>query len=152
MAYEVDFIGVGKESKSGDAIALRWDNLDGARTDQRVVLIDGGFKESGQEVVDHVKTHYRTDAVDLVVSTHPDQDHVNGLHVVLDELRVRQLWIHKPWEHNQGLTEQFVDDRVTDRSLGNRLQESLDSACELVEKSRSTWDINGGTLRGSFAV
>ena len=137
MGYEIDFIGVGQESKSGDAIALRWGNLGGARTDQRVVLIDGGFKESGQQVVDHVKTHYRTDTVDLVVSTHPDQDHVNGLHVVLEQLHVRQLWIHKPWEHNRGLAEQFVDGRVTDKSLGNRLQESLDSAYELVEKAEA---------------
>lgn len=137
MGYEIDFIGVGQASKSGDAIALRWGNLEGVRTDQRVVLIDGGFKESGQKVVDHVKTHYQTDAVDLVVSTHPDQDHVNGLHVVLEQLRVRQLWIHKPWEHNRGLAEQFIDGRVTDRSLGIRLQESLDSACELVEKAEA---------------
>jgi len=137
MDYEMDFIGVGQESKSGDAIALRWGNLAGDRTDQRVVLIDGGFKESGQHIVDHVKTHYRTDAVDLVVSTHPDQDHVNGLHVVLEQLHVGQLWIHKPWEHNHGLAEQFVDGRVTDRSLGIRLQESLDSAYELVEKAEA---------------
>ena len=54
MDYEMDFIGVGQESKSGDAIALRWGNLAGDRTDQRVVLIDGGFKESGQHVVDEV--------------------------------------------------------------------------------------------------
>ena len=135
MGYEVDFIGVGQESKSGDAIALRWGNLDGERSEQRVVVIDGGFKESGQGVVDHVEEHFGTDCVDLVVSTHPDQDHVNGLHVVLEQLGVGQLWIHKPWEHNRGLAEQFVDRRVTDRSLGGRLQESLYAASGLVEKA-----------------
>ena len=51
MGYEVDFIGVG-EQKSGDAIALRWGNLAGDRSEQRVVIIDGGFKESGTSVVD----------------------------------------------------------------------------------------------------
>ncbi len=137
MGYEVDVIGVGKESKSGDAIALRWGNLHGDRNDQKIVLIDGGFKETGQEVVDHIKNHYGTTSVDAVVSTHPDQDHVNGLHVVLDELTVKELWIHKPWEHNQGLAEKFLDGRVTDESIGRRLKESLDVAADLVAKAES---------------
>ena len=55
MGYEVDIIGVGKESKSGDAIAIRWGNLSGPRNEQKVVIIDGGFRESGQDVVDHIK-------------------------------------------------------------------------------------------------
>lgn len=34
MGYEIDVIGVGKESKSGDAIALRWGNLHGGINEQ----------------------------------------------------------------------------------------------------------------------
>ena len=137
MGYEVDIIGVGKESKSGDAIALRWGNLHGDRNEQKIVLIDGGFQESGQDVVDHIKDHYGTTLVDAVVSTHPDQDHVNGLHVVLDELTIKELWIHKPWEHNQGLAEKFLDGRITDESIGRRLKESLDTAADLITKAES---------------
>lgn len=137
MGYEVDVIGVGKESKSGDAIAVRWGNLHGRRDEQKVVLIDGGFQETGQDVVDHIKDYYGTTLLDAVVSTHPDQDHVNGLHVVLDELTVEQLWIHKPWEHNQGLAEKFLDGRITDESIGRRLKESLHSAADLVAKAES---------------
>ena len=70
-------------------------------SEQKVVLIDGGFQETGDDVVTHIKSYYGTTLIDAVVSTHPDQDHVNGLHVVLDELIVEELWIHKPWEHNQ---------------------------------------------------
>ncbi len=135
MGYEVDVIGVGKESKSGDAIALRWGNLHGGRSEQKVVLIDGGFQETGEDVVNHIKDYYKTTSLDAVVSTHPDQDHVNGLHVVLDELAVKQLWIHKPWVHNQGLAEKFLDGRVTDESISRRLKESLDSASDLVAKA-----------------
>ena len=135
MGYEVDVLGVGKESKSGDAIALRWGNLRGNRNQQRVVLIDGGFQETGEDVVTHIKRYYETTTIDAVVSTHPDQDHVNGLHVILDELTVKELWIHKPWEHNQGLAEKFLDGRITDRSIGRRLKDSLDSAAGLVAKA-----------------
>lgn len=99
------------------------------------MIIDGGFHESGQDVVNHVREHYRTNVVDAVISTHPDQDHVNGLHVVLDELSVRELWIHKPWEHTQGLAEKFADGRVTDSSLGQRLRESHATASDLVCKA-----------------
>ena len=137
MGYEVDVLGVGKESKCGDAIALRWGNLQGSRSEQKVVLIDGGFQKTGDDVVTHIKSYYGTTTIDAVVSTHPDQDHVNGLHVVLDELTVKELWIHKPWEHNQGLAENFLDGRVTDESIGRRLKESLDSAANLVAKAES---------------
>ena len=137
VGYEVDVLGVGKESKSGDAIAVRWGNLHGSRNEQKVVIIDGGFQESGQDVVDHIQRFYGTKSVDAVVSTHPDQDHVNGLHLVLDQLSVRELWIHKPWEHNQGLAEKFLDGRITDESIGRRLRESLDIAADLVAKAQS---------------
>ena len=137
MGYEIDVLGVGKESKSGDAIALRWGNLRGNRNEQRVVLIDGGFRETGEDVVNHIKRYYGTTSIDAVVSTHPDQDHVNGLHIILDELDVKELWIHRPWEHNRGLAEKFLDGRVTDESIGRRLKESLDSAADLVAKAES---------------
>jgi hypothetical protein len=35
MGYEIDFLGVGEESKSGDAIAIRFGNLHGARRSKR---------------------------------------------------------------------------------------------------------------------
>ena len=137
MGYEVDMIGVGQESKSGDAIAVRWGNLSGTRDEQKVVIIDGGFRDSGQDVVNHIESLYKTDIIDAVISTHPDQDHINGLDVILDELTVGQLWIHKPWEHNRGLANKFVDGRVTDSSLGERLRASLDAASDLVAKAQS---------------
>lgn len=136
MGYEVDIIGIGQESKSGDAIALRWGNLYGPRDQQRVVIIDGGFRDSGQIVVDHIQEYYGTDSVDAVISTHPDQDHINGLEIVLDKLSVQGLWIHKPWEHNNNLASKFTDGRVTDNSIGERLRKNLESASDLVEKAR----------------
>ena len=135
MGYEVDVIGVGKESKSGDAIAIRWGNLSGPRNEQKVVIIDGGFRESGQDVVDHIKKYYDTASVDAVISTHPDQDHINGLDAVIDQLSVSELWIHKPWGHNQGLASKFADGRVTDNSLGERLRKNLEAASDLVTKA-----------------
>lgn len=102
MSYEVDVRAVGEKGKSGDAIAIRYgDFSDTART--RVVVIDGGFKDSGEGLVELVRDVYGTDRVDLVISTHPDQDHISGLSVVLEELEVGELWMHKPWDHSKSV-------------------------------------------------
>jgi beta-lactamase superfamily II metal-dependent hydrolase len=137
MGYEVDFLGVGDESKSGDAIAIRFGNLHGDRQEQTVVIIDGGFKDTGTALVDHITNHFGTEEVDIVINTHPDQDHINGLERVLNELDVKELWIHKPWEHNKGLAEKFKDGRVSDDSIGERLKQNLERAWSLVQLAES---------------
>lgn len=137
MGYEVDFLGVGKESKSGDAIAIRFGNLHGTRQEQTVVIIDGGFSDTGDELVKHVKNHFDTEVVDIVINTHPDMDHINGLETVLNELTVHELWIHQPWNHNAGLADKFQDGRVTDNSLGEKLKNNLDKAWSLVQQAQA---------------
>ncbi|MCB5226652.1 MBL fold metallo-hydrolase [Alishewanella sp. 16-MA] len=128
MGYEVDFLGVGSESKSGDAIAIRFGNLHGSRHEQTVVVIDGGYSDTGNELVDHIRNHFGTDIVDLVISSHPDQDHINGLEVILNELQVNELWLHQPWLHNHKLADEFADGRLTDSGLGERLKQNLERA------------------------
>lgn len=131
MGYEIDFIGVGQESQSGDAILIRFGNMHGFRHEQTIVLIDGGFKDDGQRIVEHIQSHYQTDSVDLVISTHPDQDHINGIEAVINTLDVKELWMHLPWEHNQGLADKFHDGRITDISISEKLKETLNKAHEL---------------------
>jgi len=136
MGYEVDILGVGEKSNSGDAIALRYGNLHGGREEQQIAIIDSGFKDDGQRMVDHIGEHYKTGKVDLVISTHPDQDHINGLRTVIEELEVSELWIHQPWDHNDGLADKFKDGRVTDNSLSERLKENLEAAYDLVQLAK----------------
>ena len=128
MGYDVDFMAVGDGSRSGDAIAVRWGNLHGARGDQVVAIIDGGFTATGETLVAHVEQHYGTDTVDVVVSTHPDDDHTNGLYAVLEKMRVGCLVMHQPWKHTDDIARLFKDGRVTDQSVGEHLRRSLDSA------------------------
>lgn len=131
MGYEVDFLPVGNGERSGDSIALRFGDLFGHRQKQRVVVIDGGFKESGEEIVKHIRTYYHTDHVDLVVSTHPDEDHTSGLEVVLNNLHVEMLWMHQPWKHTEDISKLFADGRVTDKSVREALRKSLEAARNL---------------------
>jgi beta-lactamase superfamily II metal-dependent hydrolase len=146
MGYEIDVLAVGEKSNSGDAIAVRYGNLSGQREEQTVVVIDGGYRADGERLVAHIRSHYGTEKVDLVISTHPDQDHINGLAVVLEELEVAELWIHKAWDHNQGLADKFKDGRITDNSISERLKETLEAAYSLVTLAES----KGITVREPF--
>lgn len=132
MGYEVDFLAVGEGEMSGDAIAVRFGDLDSRdRRDQVVLVIDGGRQDSGQSLVEHIRQHYETDYVDLVVNTHPDADHASGLSVVLEELEVGKLWMHRPWNHCRQIRDMFHDGRITDNSLDQGLRAALEDAHEL---------------------
>jgi beta-lactamase superfamily II metal-dependent hydrolase len=130
MGYEIDFLPVGDESKGGDAIALRYGNLYGTRSEQTVVVTDGGYTDDGEAVVEHIRQYYGTDTVDIVISTHSDQDHITGLEVVLEEMRVGQLLMHLPWQHSDMLTEarEFA---FKSRALSEKVEKSFQAASDL---------------------
>lgn len=131
MAYEIEYIPVGDGEKGGDAIALRFGNLTGPRNKQSIVVIDGGFKESGEHLVKHIRSFYGTDYIDLVVSSHPDADHASGLSVVLENLNVGQLAMHRPWEHATEIKGFFKNGKITASGLEDRLEKSLQHASDL---------------------
>lgn len=90
--YEVDFLPVGDGERSGDAIALHFTRAD--TNGSAVVVIDAGFKDDGEALVEHIQSYYGTDHVDLAILTHPDGDHIGGMGEVLRGLDVDELWIH----------------------------------------------------------
>lgn len=97
------------------------------------MVVDGGTKESGQKIVDHIKEHYGTTHVDYLVNTHPDTDHASGLEVVLEQLTVGEVWVHRPWEYAEEIRHWFKDGRITDESLASRLKDLLSHAYRLEE-------------------
>ena len=56
----------------------------------QTILIDGGRKSAGQEVVDYLASA-GIDTIDLMVATHPDADHIGGLIDVLETMDVKQV-------------------------------------------------------------
>ncbi len=128
MNYEIDFLPVGDESKGGDAICFRyWD----AVTPQFVGVVDGGTLAAGEALVEHIKKYYQTNTVDVVINTHPHQDHTAGLWAVLEQLNVKLLMMHKPWEHSSAIAHLFHDGRVTSNSISNHVKEALQTAHDL---------------------
>jgi len=103
----------------------------GSRAEQTVMIVDGGTAESGQALVSHVREKFFTNFVDIVISTHPDADHVSGLHAVLDQLQVGQLAIHRPWRRPGDLLPSFTNGRVTVGGIGRAISGAVSSAKEL---------------------
>ena len=150
--YEVDFLPVGNGNKSGDAVVLRY----GEQGNYKVMVVDGGTKESGQKLVDHIKTHYETTHVDYLVNTHPDADHASGLEVVLEQLTVGEVWVHRPCEYTEEIRHWFKDGRITDDSLASRLKYLLSHAYRLEEladeKGVPVYEPYAGAKIGDFYV
>ena len=99
-------------------------------------MIDGGFKASGEKLVEHIRDCYNTNRVDFVISTHPDQDHVNGLKVILEEMEVGTLLMHLPWDRSEGVRESkamsFKSQKIDDKFEAN-----FSAASDLEELARA---------------
>ena len=132
MEFEVDMLAMGEESRSGDAIALRFGKLNGRRDEQMIVVIDGGTKDSGERLVSHINQYYSAmNRVDFVFATHLDCDHVNGLKVVVDKMDVGALLMHQPWNHAADIKRDFRDRRFTVTALASKIERAIADASEL---------------------
>lgn len=133
MGYEIDFFPVG-EKKGGDAILLRYGDLNSnERKDWNLVVIDGGTKESGDLMVEHIHKYYNTEYVNSVICTHLHQDHCSGLTKILENFEVKNLFMHLPWEHSNDIKNKFANGKVTNKSVKEKLEKSLNSIKELEE-------------------
>ena len=119
--YEIDLLAVGSGERSGDAICVRY----GTPGNYRVMIYDGGTRESGENLVRHVREHYGTNYVDFVVCSHPDADHASGLTTVLENMTVGALWMHRPWMYSEAIRQYFKDGRIIDNSLTELLRGRL---------------------------
>lgn len=76
----VHFIDVGQ----GDSIFIE-------SPDGKTMLIDGGVKGAGEEIVAYLKEQ-GVQKLDAVVATHPDADHIGGLIAVLNSMPIGQFY------------------------------------------------------------
>jgi competence protein ComEC len=68
----------------GDATYIKTPNGDD-------ILIDAGNKGKGDEVVSYLKKQ-KVDDIEVMISTHPDADHVGGLDEVLAAYKVEAVY------------------------------------------------------------
>ncbi|MGY4797370.1 MBL fold metallo-hydrolase [Lysinibacillus fusiformis] len=77
---QVHFIDVGQ----GDSILIESPN-------GKTMLVDGGVKGAGQQIVSYLK-ELGINKLDIVVATHPDADHIGGIIPVLDTMPIEQFY------------------------------------------------------------
>lgn len=93
MKYEYEALKV----DDADIILLRHIIND----EQFVVCIDTGNIDDWIKIKKHVKHIYKTTYINLVILTHPDKDHKDGIYGLLndDEITIGRIWLTDPAEY-----------------------------------------------------
>lgn len=137
MGYEINFIGIAEETKDADAIALRWEKQGKTTT---IGIYDGGNQKYGEALGSFLDDYFLTPSkniIDFVVCSHSDMDHSSGLKHILENYKVKKLYMNRPWLYVDNLFP-FVDDgRITKESLEKRLRESYSYISDLEEIAES---------------
>lgn len=170
MDYELDFIGVeddakqdeNKKDKNADAIGIRIRKDDGS---YRIGVYDGGFKRYGEALENLIEQYYSPPyddttgrpIIDFVICSHSDQDHVSGLKVILENFKVRRLYMNRPWLYIDEVFDKINDGRITKNSLHDRLQGTYQNIADLEEiaegKSIPIYDaFQGRRIAGCLCV
>lgn len=128
--YCVRFFHVGNETKGGDAILIE---LFDERNNPFVILIDGGYKDTGEKICQHMIAEYNDPVIHLMVNTHPDIDHTSGLKTILenDKIEVKRIVMNRPWKDAGLKPEHFKDGRITQNSLAERLRDEFAMADDI---------------------
>jgi beta-lactamase superfamily II metal-dependent hydrolase len=153
MDWEIEFHPVGDASKAGDAITVRY----GTGGNYSVIVIDGGTDDSGNAIVEHIKTNYgpRTVISDAILS-HPDSDHASGLRPIIDAFPVQRLWLHGLWHHAAAMLPLFADTRWTAPGLAEAIRKEYPIIDVLIKTAQQRGIQLGepfqGTRIGPFVV
>ena len=124
--FEIDFLDV-ETASSGDAIAIRV----GQGGIQTISVVDGGYTDTGEKLVEHINEYYGAPAhIDHVVLTHPDGDHAAGLKTLLENFPVQRLWMNRPWLYADQLIANYPTYNSVD-ALKGRLKKKYPHVAEL---------------------
>ena len=153
FGYEIRFLSVGTGGKNGDAILMRWGHYDdsGASEDQVVMVVDAGYHDNGKEIVRIVTKEWMATKIDLMVNTHPHDDHITGMSDILDDksISVDKLILNLPWSRSDvrplivDETNYFIDG-ATDKY-------KIDDAANLCRK-KTPVDVRIGTMLSRAGV
>ncbi|QIL02692.1 hypothetical protein G7078_07785 [Sphingomonas sinipercae] len=150
MKCEIEFLAVGDASCAGDAIIVRY----GDERLWELMLVDGGHAATGEKIVGHLKTYFGADVtLEHVVLTHSDGDHASGLRKVLEEVHVRNVWLHIPWFSADPT---LFDSAWSAEGLQKAIQREYDIISEIVDLAHSQGSVLHypftGALIGPFFV
>lgn len=124
MPLEIDMLSVG----NADAIIVHTTY----GSDEHIVVIDAGNSGDGEKVVEHIRKYMPNHArVDLLISSHPHDDHIGGITTVLEELDVEHVLIHEPESYRKQIA--AMQNQVSSKQL-QKARKSLGTLTDVMEK------------------
>lgn len=139
---EIDFLPVERGNHSGDCIVMRYGNLYEGKDKQSVVVIDGGYSDTKDLLKEHLNKYYNCIQdgkyiIDIMILTHPDQDHIEGLVKIVedDDFIIKHILTMIPWKVMS--PEWFKDGRITEKSLEKKLEDAFKLLTKLVDLADS---------------
>lgn len=81
QTLKAHYIDVGQ----GDSIFIELPN-------EETLLIDGGVSKSKQKIVKYIKS-LNYNGIDYVIATHAHADHIGGMYYILDNLKIKNLYL-----------------------------------------------------------
>lgn len=70
------------------------------------ILIDGGNREDGPEVINYLKSH-KIKELSAIVATHPHEDHIGGLDLVIQNIPTKSVYLPNA-THSARTFEEFI--------------------------------------------
>lgn len=63
------------------------------KEDEYTMLIDGGNVLDGENIYNYIKTELNINDLDIVVGTHPHEDHIGGLPFIINNLEIGTIYL-----------------------------------------------------------
>jgi beta-lactamase superfamily II metal-dependent hydrolase len=150
--FEVDFLPVG--DSNGDAICIQY--TADANGGVFVHVVDGGFANTGERIVEHIRTYYgRGFHINHMVLSHADNDHATGLVTVMKQMEVKNLWMNRRWKY-AAQTIQHFHQGYTVGGLIKKMREMhpylVDLENEAAKQGTLIHDVFQGDTIGHFRV
>ncbi len=63
------------------------------KSNDDTVLIDAGNRNDGENLVNYIKNDLKINDIDIVIGTHPHEDHIGGMSYIIDSFDVGKIYL-----------------------------------------------------------
>lgn len=139
ISYQIDFIKV--NSKNNGSCAIIYSTVNGVSTFN---LVDAGYKNTYNDIKNHIDEFYASKYYylfphnkfyfDNIIITHNDLDHCGGILNLLEDYKVKKIWMLRPWIYAHELIKCFTRYKNVE-NLKEKLQKSYSNLYEIEKKA-----------------
>ena len=99
-----------------------------------VVVFDCGSNEHAEKVIEYLEKNYGPDKRAIIVLSHNDSDHFNGIPKLIEENKVEKVYTILLLKYYEELLEEIDDDRKTKDSIKKQILERYSNIASLGEQ------------------